>query len=176
MRKKRIMSLLGTVAMLSLAFTACQQNKLPEGKAIYQPEEFAGQDWWSEDNDYSYRRMECTDNLAIFWQKGFGDNLANPVFPIMFSNIVYDLASSLEAEVNVEIRERYTLRIEESLEEQVVLHRIDIGDCDGVGNKGTCAASSSRMSSFCPVAGTESNRESWLESRAASFSLLRPKS
>lgn len=78
MRKKRIMFLLGTVAMLSLAFTACQQNKLPEGKAIYQPEEFAGQDWWSEDNDYSYRRMECTDNLAIFWQKGFGDNLANP--------------------------------------------------------------------------------------------------
>lgn len=36
--------------------------------------------------------------------------------------------------------------------------------------------SSSRMFSFCPVAGTGSNRESWLGSRAASFSLLRPKS
>ena len=43
--------------------------------------------------------------------------------------------------------------------------------------EGTAALlSSSRMSSLCPVAGTESNRESWLGSRAASFSLLRPKS
>lgn len=36
--------------------------------------------------------------------------------------------------------------------------------------------SSSQMLSLCPVAITESNRESWLVSRAGSFSLLRPKS
>lgn len=63
---------------ISLLLCASCGQRLPEGKAIYQPEEFAGQDWWSDDNDYSYRRMECTENLAVFWQKGFGDDLSNP--------------------------------------------------------------------------------------------------
>ena len=51
---------------------------LPPGKAIYQPKEFAGQDWYSDTSRYSYRRMSCTDNLAIFWEKGFGNDLAAP--------------------------------------------------------------------------------------------------
>ena len=51
---------------------------LPPGKAIYQPKEFAGQDWYSDTSRYSYRRMSCTDNLAIFWEKGFGTDLAAP--------------------------------------------------------------------------------------------------
>lgn len=51
---------------------------LPPGKAIYQPKEFAGQDRYSDTSRYSYRRMSCTDNLAIFWEKGFGNDLAAP--------------------------------------------------------------------------------------------------
>ena len=51
---------------------------LPPGKAIYQPKEFAGQDWYSDTCRYSYRRMSCTDNLSIFWEKGFGNDLAAP--------------------------------------------------------------------------------------------------
>lgn len=55
-----------------------QSNLLPPGKALYQPKEFAGQDWHSDTSRYSYKRMACTDNLAIFWEKGFGTNLATP--------------------------------------------------------------------------------------------------
>ena len=54
------------------------EGKLPEGKSLYRPEEFSGQNWWKDDFDYSYKRMACTDNLVIYWQKGFGDDLANP--------------------------------------------------------------------------------------------------
>lgn len=53
-------------------------GKLPEGKELYRPEEFSGQDWWTNGNDYSYNRMAYTNNLVIYWQKGFGESLANP--------------------------------------------------------------------------------------------------
>lgn len=75
------------VALLSMLFLgACSSEKndsegkkpvLPEGKALYRPEEFSGQDWYTDDNEYSYNRMACTDNLAIFWGKGFGSDPTN---------------------------------------------------------------------------------------------------
>lgn len=49
-----------------------------EGKALYLPQEFQGQDWNTDENDYSYKRMALTDNLAIFWEKKFGSDLSNP--------------------------------------------------------------------------------------------------
>ena len=55
-----------------------ETGKLPEGKELYRPEEFSGQNWWSDTCDYSYNRMDYTDNLVIYWQKGFGEKLANP--------------------------------------------------------------------------------------------------
>ncbi len=55
-----------------------QSSLLPAGKAIYQPKEFAGQDWYSDTCRYSYHRMAYTDNLVIFWEKGFGEDLATP--------------------------------------------------------------------------------------------------
>ena len=45
---------------------------LPEGKALYIPEEWEGQDPNDPESQWSYHRMYCTDNVAIFWQKGFG--------------------------------------------------------------------------------------------------------
>lgn len=53
-------------------------GQLPDGKELYRPEEFSGQDWHSDTCDYSYNRMAYTDNLVIYWQKGFGKDLANP--------------------------------------------------------------------------------------------------
>lgn len=46
-------------------------TKLPDGKELYRPEEFSEQDWWKDTFDYSYNRMDYTDNLVIYWQKGF---------------------------------------------------------------------------------------------------------
>lgn len=77
------------VALLLLGACSCSKSeegegggasegKLPEGKSLYRPEEFSGQNWWTDDFDYSYKRMAYTDNLVIYWQKGFGEDLANP--------------------------------------------------------------------------------------------------
>lgn len=49
---------------------------LPEGKKIYIPEEWEGQDPNDPESQWSYHRMYCTDNVAIFWQKGFGNDPA----------------------------------------------------------------------------------------------------
>lgn len=65
-------------------------NSLPDGKALYLPEEYAGQDWHTDDNEYSYRRMACTDNLAIFWGKGFGKTLAQAP-PLEGNDMTVDL-------------------------------------------------------------------------------------
>ena len=50
--------------------------KLPEGKAIYIPEELRDNDFTSKDSEWSYYRMACTANVVCFWQKGFGDDLS----------------------------------------------------------------------------------------------------
>ena len=49
-----------------------------EGKALYLPLEFKGQDWNTDDNNYSYKRMSLTDNIAILWEKKFGSDISNP--------------------------------------------------------------------------------------------------
>ena len=49
---------------------------MPEGKAIYIPEDLQGMDLQDPDSEWSFHRMHCTDNMAIFWQKGFGPSLA----------------------------------------------------------------------------------------------------
>ena len=55
-----------------------EQYPLPEGKKLYRPLEFSGQDWKVDTFAYCYDRMACTENLAIFWEKGFGNDLSNP--------------------------------------------------------------------------------------------------
>ena len=52
-------------------------NKL-RGKEIYIPKDLQGMDLQNPDSKWSYHRMCCTDNVAVFWEKGFGNDLANP--------------------------------------------------------------------------------------------------
>ena len=49
---------------------------IPEGKEIYIPEELRGNDFTSNDSQWSYHRMACTPNVVCFWEKGFGDDLS----------------------------------------------------------------------------------------------------
>lgn len=49
-----------------------KKTVLPEGKKIHIPEEWGGQDPYDSESQWSYSRMFCTENTAIFWQKGFG--------------------------------------------------------------------------------------------------------
>lgn len=49
-----------------------------KGKDIYIPKDLQGMDLQDPASKWSYRRLCCTDNLAIFWEKGFGNDLSNP--------------------------------------------------------------------------------------------------
>ena len=48
------------------------------GKEIYIPKDLQGMDLQNPESKWSYHRMCCTDNVVVFWEKGFGNDLANP--------------------------------------------------------------------------------------------------
>lgn len=48
------------------------------GKQIYIPKELRSNHFESDTSQWSYSRMQLTDNFAIFWQRGFGSDLSNP--------------------------------------------------------------------------------------------------
>ena len=47
-------------------------NKL-RGKEIYIPKDLQGMDLQDPESKWSYHRMCCTDNVVVFWEKGFGN-------------------------------------------------------------------------------------------------------
>ncbi|MCD8292922.1 MAG: DUF6055 domain-containing protein [Prevotellaceae bacterium] len=65
-------------ALLVAWLSAWAQVQLPAGKEIYIPKRWRGMDLQDPESEWSYHRMACTENIAIFWQKGFGDDLSNP--------------------------------------------------------------------------------------------------
>ena len=73
-------------AFLGLNFVSFGQVTCPKeicsnvikGKEIYIPKDLQGMDLHNPDSKWSYQRMCCTDNVAVFWEKGFGNDLANP--------------------------------------------------------------------------------------------------
>src|SRR5690606_17646073 len=60
--------------------------------------------------------------------RAVGDDLRDPVAAVAFAHVLDDAVTALHAEVDVEVRHRHTLRIEEALEEQVVPNGVEIGD------------------------------------------------
>ncbi len=77
---KKCIFLLSIAIVCTLALRA--QNvelvSLPPGKEIYIPKDLRGMDLQNPASRWSYHRMACTDNFVIFWEKGFGSDLANP--------------------------------------------------------------------------------------------------
>lgn len=67
--------ILGTLALL-LGMASCTDYTehdpyavtypIPDGKSLYRPREFSGQDWRNDTFQYCYDRAAYTDNLAIF--------------------------------------------------------------------------------------------------------------
>ena len=60
--------------MLRLRQKPADPVALPKGKKIYTEKDWASMDLNSPESEWSYTRMYCTDNIAIFWQKGFGQD------------------------------------------------------------------------------------------------------
>ena len=61
--------------------------------------------------------------------------LNHTIIPIFTADIFNNLLPSFEAEVNVNIRHRYSFRIQKSLKEQTVTDRIQLGDSQRIGNQ-----------------------------------------
>lgn len=53
-----------------------QEVQIPAGKAIYIPEDLRKNDFTKKESQWSYHRMACTENVVVFWEKGFGDDLS----------------------------------------------------------------------------------------------------
>lgn len=47
-----------------------------DGKEIYIPKELRHNDFNNPESDWSYSRMALTENVVLFWEKGFGDDLS----------------------------------------------------------------------------------------------------
>ncbi len=61
---------------------------------------------------------------------------------VLFGDVVDDLLAALVAKVNVKIRHGHALGVEEALEDQIVLERVDARDAQRVGADGARARAS----------------------------------
>lgn len=50
----------------------------PPGKQIFIPEDLKNNDFTDPEAKWSFARMAYTDNIVVFWEKGFGDDLSCP--------------------------------------------------------------------------------------------------
>lgn len=67
------------MALLCMATSpVCAQNyTLPKGKAIYIPKDLKEYDLTCDTSRWCYKHMAWTDNVVLFWEKGFGDDVAS---------------------------------------------------------------------------------------------------
>lgn len=70
MHMKRFISVLAA----ALALLSCTQKE----KEIYIPKDLQGMDLNDPESEYCYERMVTTENFAIFWEKGFGNDTSDP--------------------------------------------------------------------------------------------------
>ena len=73
-----------------------------------------------------------------------GDDLRDVVPPVLPGDVVDDLAPAALAEVDVDVRQGDALRVEETLEDQVELHRIDVGDLQAPSDQAARRRSAAR--------------------------------
>ena len=84
-------------------------------------------------------------------QRAEGDDLRDVVAAVAFLHVADDLVAPVLAEVDVEIRHRHALGIEEALEQQAEADRIEIGDGQRVGDQRAGARAAARARPECPA-------------------------
>ena len=65
-----------------------------------------------------------------------GDDLCHMVIAVLAADILHHLTPAGIAEVHIDIRHGHTLRVQETLKVQLILHGIDVGDMQAVGHHG----------------------------------------
>ena len=63
-----------------------------------------------------------------------GDDLRHAVGAVLLGHVADHALAAAHGEVDVDIRHRHALGVEEALEQQVVAQRVDVGDLQAVGD------------------------------------------
>ena len=82
-----------------------------------------------------------------------GHDLGHVVVPVLPADVVHHLAPAGIAEVHVDIRHGHALRIQETLEIQLVLHGVDVGDVQAVGHHGAGGAAAAGTHGYARLPG-----------------------
>ena len=77
-------------------------------------------------------------------QRAEGDDLRDPVAAVLVLHVADHLVAPVLAEVDVEVRHRHALGIEEALEQQAEADRIEIGDGQRIGDQRAGAGAAAR--------------------------------
>ena len=73
-----------------------------------------------------------------------GDDLADILAAVSFRDVVDDVGASTHAEVDIDVRERNSLRVQEAFKKQIVLERVNICYMQRVGNEAACGGPTAR--------------------------------
>ena len=65
--------------------------------------------------------------------RAVGDDLGDALVAVLLGDVVDDLAAATLVEVDVEVGHRDAVGVEEALEDQAVLQRVEVGDAHRVG-------------------------------------------
>ena len=82
-----------------------------------------------------------------------GDDLCHTVLAIFPHDIVNDLLPALEAEVHIDIRHGHTLRVQETLKEQIVPDRVQLRDAKRIRDDASGCRATSRSYRNAMVSG-----------------------
>ena len=77
-------------------------------------------------------------------QRAEGDDLRDPVVAVLVLHVADHLVAAVLAEVDIEVRHRHALGIEEALEEQPEADRVEIGDGQRIGDQRAGAGAAPR--------------------------------
>lgn len=83
-----------SASLLTLASAAATAQDI-KGKEIYIPADLRENDFHNPASKWSYDRMATTENFVVFWEKGFGKDLAKAP-QLNGNNMTVDLANLLE--------------------------------------------------------------------------------
>src|SRR5262249_3686317 len=103
--------------------------------------------------DLSIRQLHHAADVAQHptrLQRAKGDDLRHSLAAIVLLDVADDLVAAILAEIDVEVRHRDTLRIEEALKQQAEADWIEVGDGQRIGDKraGAGAAAGADRNAF----------------------------